>query len=83
MSNKYERKWKIATNVNKFALMSVSKERPTDIHIDSRRVNFDNKAKVLGLTLARTGTVRHIGQRINIGKTQSSRIRFIKFNTKT
>ena len=49
--NKYERKWKIKTNKDKFQLLSVSKLKPAEVRIDNRIVNFSDHITMLGFKL--------------------------------
>ena len=82
--NTYEKKWKISTNVGKFSLMSISKLKPAAVRINGNRIDFKNEIKILGLTLKRTGIVKHISDRINNAKIQTKKIkRFARLNTKT
>ena len=82
--NKYERKWKISTNINKFSILSVSKSKPEVISVEGRRINFKNEIKILGLTLKRTGIIKHISDRITMAKNQTKKIsRFSKLQQKT
>lgn len=82
--NDYEAKWKINTNIRKFGLLSVSKTRPDPVHIDGRRIQVNNEIKILGLKLKRTGTVQHIGERLNMAKTQTNKLkRFMNLSSKT
>lgn len=81
--NDFEHKWKICTNIDKFKLISISKSRPSNININGRRINFNNDAKILGLTIGRTGVIKHIEERIRQARIQSTKIkRFIKLKTK-
>ena len=83
--NIYEKNWKISTNLTKFAVLSISKSRPSPIYMnDGRRIQFKSEIKILGLTLKRTGFVQHITNRIIIAKRQTKKIkRFVKLKTKT
>lgn len=67
--NEYEYRWKIRTNPNKFQILHVSKQRPLPVTIDNRAINFTNRAKLLGLTLKKTGFSTHVkekkGQALN------------------
>ena len=82
--NIFEKRWKIQTNLTKFGLLSISKKNPRQVTVDGRPINFKEEIKVLGLSIRRTGTVRHISNRINFAKQQTNKLkRFIKLETKT
>ena len=82
--NNYEKEWKISTNLTKFNLLSISKSRPEAVTIDGRNIAFKNEVKTLGLTISRTGIVRHITNRINAAKTQTQKFKkFIKLKSIT
>ena len=66
--NKYERCWKISTNINKFKMMSISKLKPANVTVEGNGINFANQIKTLGLTMGRTGVIRHISNRKNYAK---------------
>lgn len=82
--NEYERKWKIATNKNKFRMLSISKAKPHEIRINNRILPFSNQCKILGFTLRRTGFNLHIKSRIAIAAKTSTRLqRFQRLKIKT
>ena len=81
--DKYERKWKIKTNKDKFQLLSVSKLKPAEVRIDNRMVNFSDHISMLGLKLKRTGFNMHISQRLTLAKGKAVRLkRFTKLKAK-
>ena len=82
--NRYEKQWKIMTNITKFKVMSISKTRPILIEIDNRIVPFADDCSILGLKVKRTGIVSHLADRIKQAKAQSQKIkRFANLNDKT
>ena len=68
--NKFEKLWKIKTNATKFKMISVSKTQPYPISVYDRNMPFTNDIKLLGLTLTRTGFLKHINNKINQAKHQ-------------
>ena len=68
--NDFETKWKIRTNKNKFQLLSVSATKPHEIVIDGTNIPFTDRAKILGLTLTRTGLTAHVQERKRIANHQ-------------
>ena len=44
---KYEREWKIKTNMKKFAVILVSKRKTHKLVIERRRIEYQDKAKIL------------------------------------
>ena len=46
--NKFERKWKIKTNRNKFQLLSISKLKPAEVRRQNWIVNFSDHINMLG-----------------------------------
>ena len=68
--NEYEKLWKIKTNATKFKMISVSKTQPYPIGVNDNIMPFTNDINLLGLTLSRTGFVKHINNKINQAKHQ-------------
>ena len=68
--NEFEKLWKIKTNATKFKMISVSKTQPYPISVYDRNMSFTNDINLLGLTLTRTGVVKHINNKINQAKHQ-------------
>lgn len=82
--NIYERRWKIRTNKNKFQILHVSKQRPLPINIDGNNINYTPTAKLLGLTLKKTGISSHLKQKkISAVTTLKKLKRFSKLNSRT
>ena len=48
--NRYENKWKIKTNKNRFQIVPISRIKTSDITINNI-LQYTNKGKILGLTL--------------------------------
>ena len=80
-TNKYENKWKIKTNINKFTILSISAVKPHKIYVDNKQYNISDRATILGLQLKRTGIVNHSATRLAIAKKNFSKIkRFYKLS---
>ena len=73
--NEYEKLWKIKINATKFKMISVSKTQPYPIGVNDRIMPFTNDINLLGLTLTRTGFVKHIQNKINQAKHQLLRLK--------
>ena len=68
--NEFEKLWKIKTNATKFKMISVSKTQPYPISVYDRNMPFTNDINLLGLTLTRTGFVKHINNKVKQAKHQ-------------
>ena len=53
-------KWKIKTNINKFAVIPVSRRKTHELVIERRRIEYQDKARILGLKFRRLGYQRAI-----------------------
>lgn len=62
--NKYEEKWKIKTNKNKFKIIPIAVKKKNAIIIEGNRIEYSTHGKVLGLTIGRTGIGNHINTTI-------------------
>ena len=49
--NRYERDWKMKTNMNKFAVISVSRRKTHEFLIERRKMEYKDKVKILGFKL--------------------------------
>lgn len=58
--NRYEQQWKIKTNPNKFRILHISKRLPLPITINNSNIEFTTTAKLLGLTLKKSGISAHV-----------------------
>ena len=47
--NKYEREWKIKTNMNKFKIIMIGNNPKQNIHIDNTIIQYSTKINLLGL----------------------------------
>ena len=72
--NEYEKRWKIQTNINKFQLLSISAIKTENVIIDNNVIEYKNTLNTLGLTLTRTGVTKHIKNRLEKAKIQSSKL---------
>ena len=61
--NRYERAWKIKTNVNKFSIIPISSFRNEDLIIDDDAQNFKTSGKILGLKISNTSYISHVSER--------------------
>lgn len=73
--NRYERTWKIKTNINKFKNLSISKSAPAPVNADRQQVAFSNEINILGLKIKRTGCRSHITQKIGRAKTELTKLK--------
>ena len=53
--NQYEREWKIKTNMNKFAVIPVSRRKTNELIIERRKIEYRDKARILGFKFRRSG----------------------------
>ena len=82
--NKYEKTWKIATNKDKFQIVSISTYKPEDIIIENRVIQFKRSATALGLNIKTRGISNHITTRNVLARAQLKKLeRFRKMSTKT
>lgn len=82
--NNYEYKWKIRTNQNKFQILHISKQRPLPITINNRVIRFTNRAKLLGLTLKKTGIAAQVDEKTAQASTVLKKLRrFSKLQERT
>lgn len=82
--NNYERRWKIRTNKNKFQILHVSKHRPLPINVDGNNIDYTPTAKLLGLTIKKTGISSHLKQKKILANLTLQKLkRFNKLNAKT
>ena len=70
--NNFEKVWKIKTNANKFKMISVLKTQPYPISVNDVNMQFTNDINLMGLTLTRTGFSKHVANKINLAKQQTS-----------
>ena len=73
--NEYESKWKIKTNRNKFQLLSISKLKPAKVRVDDNDINFNNEAKILGLTIKRSGICDHLKTKLREARQRKNILR--------
>ena len=56
--NQYERKWINKTNMNKFSAVPVSRRKTHELVIVRRRIEHQDKVRILGFKLRRSGYPR-------------------------
>ena len=61
--NKFEIKWKIKTNVNKFTPLHIGCTKTIPLSIDNKNIDFKKEGVSLGLTISNTGYTSHINKR--------------------
>lgn len=61
--NEYERKWKIATNQDKFQVIPLAKYTPYPLRVEGRGIEYSVKGNILGLELGKTGLRGHVNAR--------------------
>ena len=71
--------WTHIDNQAKFQLIPIGKTRPIDIHICNQTIEICNELKILGLTITRTGFVKHIKNWTRIAKLQLSKFRRFQY----
>ena len=82
--NRFEKKWKIKTNTNKFKIIPISRRLTDPINIDGNRLSYTTEGKVLGLKLTTTGITRQVEYRRQIALANLNKIqRFNRLKTKT
>ena len=82
--NEYERKWKIATNPNKFQLLAISVRTPANVIVDNTHIQHNNTIKILGVKLTKTGINSHVHHNIQRAQAASNRLkRFRAVHTNT
>ena len=82
--NQYEREWKIKTNMNKFAVVPVSRRKTHELVIERRRVEYKDKARILGFKFRRSGYPRGIEDQARKASMQVTKLkRFKAANAKT
>lgn len=76
--NKYERKWKIQTNINKFKIIPIGRHNSAPVIVEGDIYPYETEGSVLGLTLTKTGYKRFIKNKINRLNDRLTKLR--KFN---
>ena len=61
--NKFENKWKIKTNINKFTPLHIGCTKTIPLSIDDKNIEFKKEGISLGLTISNTGYTSHINKR--------------------
>ena len=64
--NKFEKKWKIKTNTNKFSIIPISRRKTENIQIGNLSLEYQRSGKVLGLNIKSTGISAQVGARKQI-----------------
>lgn len=72
--NKYEEKWKIKTNKNKFKILPIAVKKKNNIEIGGTHIEYSQHGKVLGLTMGRTGIEHHINTTVIKGRNNLSEL---------
>ena len=79
--NRYERKWKIQTNEQKFKIIPIAQYKTKEIIINNTNIDTSTNGKFLGLKIQSRGITGHANDRINQGKAIVSKLR--RFNNLT
>ena len=66
--NKFENKWKIQTNINKFQIIPIGRKIAKDITINNKTFRTHNEGKVLGTEITTKGFFKHATTRIKQAK---------------
>lgn len=81
--NDFEAKWKIKTNARKFVVVPISRNKTQQIYIDDKLIDYSNRGKVLGLTIASKGILHQVPIRKAIANKNLTKIfRFRNLNIK-
>lgn len=62
--NKYENKWKIQTNINKFKVIPIGKLNPAPLLVEGDVYQYTNEGIVLGLKITKTGYKTFIKEKL-------------------
>lgn len=62
--NRYEEKWRIRTNLNKFAVILLATHNPTHLLVEGDLVDFQPRGRLLKLQISRRGYSSHVSGRI-------------------
>ena len=76
--NEFENKWKIKTNKTKFQLLSISATKPNNVYVEQQRIQFTNKATVLGMEFGTRGVSSHAKKRLGMAKQQFLKLKRFK-----
>ena len=66
--NRFEEKWKIKTNINKFTPIHIGVRRTIPLNINDEEIEFKATGKCLGLNITTSGYFKHIEDRCNSAK---------------
>ena len=72
--NKFENKWKINTNTNKFQIIPISGGRKTKVKIDNKIIEYSTTGSALGTIINSQGFISHARERIKIAKSTLPRL---------
>ena len=79
---RYENKWKIQTNINKFQTLNIARRKTLPIITDEQAIPYTNKATVLGLTFSTSSITPQITTRRGIAMKTLKRLqRFRNLST--
>ncbi len=66
--NKFEKKWKIRTNMTKFTLIPLAAKKTKDVIADGELLEFAGRGKILGMSINTQGYNKHVSDTVNKGK---------------
>ena len=73
--NKFEKKWKIRTNQDKFKLIPIAQRKTKSIVVNNREIEHSKEGKVLGLTIQTNGISGHTAKVKNKGNAVIANLR--------
>lgn len=72
--NEFENQWKIQTNVSKFKIVNINRQKTENIFIQNNHLPYSTSGKVLGLQFSSYGYRSHITTRCSMARAQLKRI---------
>ena len=58
--NRFEKRWKIKTNQDKFKLIPIAQRKTETIVVNNKKIVNSKEGKVLGLTIQTSGIIGHM-----------------------
>ncbi len=81
--NRFQRKWKIRANEDKFKIIPIAQYKTEQITVNGKNLNTSNEGKLLGLKLQKTGLIGHATDKVKKGKAVITNLtRFRNLTTK-
>ena len=80
--NKFEKKWKIKTNTNKFNIIPISRRKTDNIQVGNLSLEYQRSGKVLGLNIKSNGISKQVAVRKQIAMDNLNKIQRFKHLSK-